>query len=291
MNNTVSNVTMGTTVPENSNHRSKFDKFPLVLSSGPRQNYSQGTDEGIMALRSPHDIKCLIYYLVGGNGWMEKDSGDIIYDVGLEDDDEKVGGGSDGSRWKNSRRKKKIGHVVSAEERVLARARERRLGVVFSRWIETGGSNSGDRARYRKCAFPGGMDARLYVNQFVVGEKSRFVKKIDRDVSENESDDDNEGGGFSKESACSLVDWLSEPIKTMTDVEVYDGDNSTVASDASETQVATKTVANVEETLVRHETKQRSKTDDLCDTDSRQKKDINSCPEEDDDLEDGFMAL
>mmetsp|Transcript_25446 Transcript_25446/g.53235 ORF Transcript_25446/g.53235 Transcript_25446/m.53235 type:complete len:598 (-) Transcript_25446:14-1807(-) len=291
LNKKVSNATTGTTVPENSNHRSKFDKFPLVLSSGPRQNYSQGTDEGIMALRSPHDIKCLVYHLVGGIGWMEKYAGGIIYDLGLEDDDEKLGGGSDSSRWKNSKRKKKIGRVVSAAERVLARARERRLGVVFSRWIETRGSNSGDRPMNRKRAFPGGMDARLYVNQFVVGEKSRYVKKIDRDMSEDESDDDNEDGGFSKESACSLVDWLSEPIKTMTDVEVYDGDNSTVALDTNETPVATTTVAIVEEKLVQQETNQRRKTDDLRDTDSRQEEDIHSYPEEDDDLEDGFMAL
>ena len=65
----------------NSTQQRKCSKFPLLLSSGSRQNYTLGTsDEGVLAFRKMEDVNCLVSTLVGRNssGW---------FDIGVDDDD------------------------------------------------------------------------------------------------------------------------------------------------------------------------------------------------------------
>mmetsp|Transcript_29805 Transcript_29805/g.50826 ORF Transcript_29805/g.50826 Transcript_29805/m.50826 type:complete len:452 (+) Transcript_29805:123-1478(+) len=90
----------------------KSEHFPLLFSSGPRQNFTKGTDEGIMALRSPHDVAFIVNHLIG-NG---VDSGDnyTSHAAGA------AGGG----------KRKKIGRIVSTAEKVLVKAREHKLGMI-----------------------------------------------------------------------------------------------------------------------------------------------------------------
>ena len=83
----------------------KSDDFPLLLSSGSRQNYTKGTDEGIMALRSPNDIAFLVNNLTGRN-------------TGVTSCD------PDGTKQKKSKR------IVYIAEKVLVKAREDKMGMI-----------------------------------------------------------------------------------------------------------------------------------------------------------------
>jgi hypothetical protein len=82
----------------------KSDVFPLLLSSGSRQNFTKGTDEGIMALRSPHDVAFIVNHMIG-NG-VESSDNSTSYNAG---------GGK---------------RIVSAAEKVLAKARDHKMGLV-----------------------------------------------------------------------------------------------------------------------------------------------------------------
>ncbi|EJK48801.1 hypothetical protein THAOC_32370, partial [Thalassiosira oceanica] len=45
----------------------RSDGFPLLVSSGPRRNYTKGTDEGVeMSLRSHDDVRFMVRHLLGG---------------------------------------------------------------------------------------------------------------------------------------------------------------------------------------------------------------------------------
>ena len=87
----------------------KSESFPLLLSSGMRQNFSTGTDEGIMALRSPHDVSFIVNHLTGSSLGLA--SGEI---------------GSYESNVKRNGKKR----IISSAERVLAKAREHSMGFV-----------------------------------------------------------------------------------------------------------------------------------------------------------------
>lgn len=89
----------------------KSEQFPLLLSSGSRQNFTKGTDEGIMALRSPHDVAFMVNNLIG-NG------------VGAGDNDTASLNSS------NSSKRKKTVRSVSTAEKVLVKAREQKLGMM-----------------------------------------------------------------------------------------------------------------------------------------------------------------
>lgn len=87
----------------------KSESFPLLLSSGMRQNFSTGTDEGIMALRSPHDVAFIVNHLTGSS-------------LG-------PASGENGSCETNVKRNGKK-RIISSAERVLAKAREHSMGLV-----------------------------------------------------------------------------------------------------------------------------------------------------------------
>ena len=94
----------------------KICKFPLLISSGPRQNYTAGTnDEGVLAFRTLYDVECFVGTLLSG--------------------------GNNGNK-----QKKKKGMVQSAD-RVLSRARNRAMGVVHLLSGSTGGTK---RVRQRE---------------------------------------------------------------------------------------------------------------------------------------------
>ena len=86
----------------------KSEQFPLLLSSGSRQNFTKGTDaEGIMALRSPQDVAFIVNHLVG--------AGDNNFTSTCN-----AGGG----------KRSKTGRIVSTAEKVLIKAREHKLGMI-----------------------------------------------------------------------------------------------------------------------------------------------------------------
>ena len=69
----------------NREKQCKSNKFPLLFSSGSRQNYTLGTsDEGVLTFRKMEDVNCLVSTLVGGDctSW---------FDMGIDDDDMNYG--------------------------------------------------------------------------------------------------------------------------------------------------------------------------------------------------------
>jgi len=113
----------------NNNHqKKKCIKYPLLLSSGSRQNYTLGTsDEGVLAFRKMEDVNCLVSTLMGGdsNGW---------FDMGIDDD-------MSGDRNQKNKKKQVI---ISAADRILTRASDRALGVV-----STSSSQNGKKRKQR----------------------------------------------------------------------------------------------------------------------------------------------
>jgi len=96
----------------NREKQCKSNKFPLLFSSGSRQNYTLGTsDEGVMAFRKMEDVNCLVSTLMGGDctSWF-----DMRVDEDINDD--------------RNHKKKRV--IISAADRVLTRASDRALGVV-----------------------------------------------------------------------------------------------------------------------------------------------------------------
>lgn len=83
------------------NQKCISESFPLLISSGARQNFTKGTDEGIMALRSPHDVAFLVSHLMGNS------CVDTVRDKG---------------------KSKKC--IISTAEKVLIKAREHSLGLI-----------------------------------------------------------------------------------------------------------------------------------------------------------------
>ena len=89
----------------------RSDGFPLFVSSGPRQNYTKGTDESVaMSLRSPDDVGFMVSHLAGG----------ALH----------------------------LGRMCAAD-RVLARARDRRTRCAVD--SRPGGGRAWRRTRYEGC--------------------------------------------------------------------------------------------------------------------------------------------
>ena len=159
---------------------SKYN-IPLLLSSGPRQNYTLGTgDEGTLALRSPQDVKCLILHLAG--------VGEVEVEVDSYADDSNVG--TDITEREDG--------AISAAERILARAHSRVLGKVT-----IGGSSVVASVHSHSFA----RDSLLLQHQ----QQKDHVKSSLDTLSDNEDDEDDEeeeNRGFS-----SVIDWLSAPLR------------------------------------------------------------------------------
>ena len=84
----------------------KCDRYPLLIGSGSRNNYSAGTDEGMITLRSPNDVQFLVGQSTFQDSWVEE------------------------SKFIESHGKEKQEYTyLSAAEKVLARAKYRCLGV------------------------------------------------------------------------------------------------------------------------------------------------------------------
>jgi hypothetical protein len=43
--------------------------FPYIISSGSRQDYTTGSDEGLLTFRTPHDVNYYIQYLIGNSNF------------------------------------------------------------------------------------------------------------------------------------------------------------------------------------------------------------------------------
>ena len=113
-------------------------KFPLLISSGQRQNYTLGSgDEGVLAFRAMDDVNFMVGHLVGDDGWMKKGRNDVDSLMMCGDTDNTVGG------KKGKRKKKHQMQVISAAERVLAKASDRAFGVVVTR----SSSNQGKKCK------------------------------------------------------------------------------------------------------------------------------------------------
>jgi len=158
-------------IHSNKQRKCKTNKFPLLISSGSRQNYTLGTsDEGVLAFRKMEDVNCFVSTLLVGNstGW---------FDMGVDDDANE-----------DRKQKKKL---MSAADRVLARASDRALGAVST------SSQCGKKRKQRNW-----------------DSKSHVVADSRWKQDGGESDDSNDDN-FSPYSGCatSLVDWLSEPSR------------------------------------------------------------------------------
>ena len=194
----------------------KSDQFPLLISSGSRQNYSAGTDEGMMTFRSPKDVQFLVGNFIGGNAWKDK---------------------SEYTEETKDERKRAV--VLSAAEKVLARASDRNLGVVTLQ------SKDGNKKKRRIRA---------------------HVREIQTSKNDCKSDDETDKEG----SAKSIIDWLSAPIDSIEDGNGED--------------VKTKTDSELADAPGElSEADNISLSEDIAQ---------NVCVEDDDDdLEDGYLAL
>jgi len=265
-----------------SNRKTKCNvKFPLLLSSGARQNYTRGTDEGVLTLRTPLDVKLMSCHLVGGksNGWFD-DNNDKGGDDGDDDDDGMMH--RDGKRKQRNHRKPVL--VTSPAEKVLERAGDRASGVVV---VRMGRSSKRQHATNRRC----GRDGRSRV----VGMKRTRDDNDDGD--DDDDDDDNDGIVSSKGgSSASLIDWLSKPLHEKAanalakEEDVHDKDSQDKMEGSKRVAVRDGLVnndggANRSSDRGSNDTVGRSL---VLDKDGRPD---SRGDEEEEDLEDGFIAL
>jgi hypothetical protein len=191
--------------PRHDGLKCKSDKLPLLLSSGARQNYSQGTDEGMLALRSPHDVRSAVGHLSIGGEWLGSSK------VDGEDDHVKAN-------------KKKQMVVLSAAEKVLTRARDRSTDVVVTHQ---------NKDKKRKRGFHAKFDIRAHVQGLHRSKQTKGVDDEDKGI-DSESVSSNKG-------STSLVDWLSEAIMTANDTnEKVNVVEATKVNNATETTKETK---------------------------------------------------
>jgi hypothetical protein len=146
----------------------RSEQFPLLISSGSRQNYTNGTDEGMMTLRTPKDVHFLVGQSTGGDVWVDKNEYAEVT-------------------------KDKKGKIValSAAEKVLARAKDRSLGVI---------------TRQRGA----GLKKRKISNDII----QAFVSGIPTgDNQKKASGGDSSDDDLVENNANSLIDWLSAPLQ------------------------------------------------------------------------------
>ena len=251
----------------------RSDKFPLLVSSGSRQNYSQGTDEGVLAFRAPNEVNHLLSHLVGGDGWLEKVC-NVIENDARSDDDFASSGKNRKQKW----------YLVSAAEKVLARARDRSLGVVTQRsWMWSG---NGGGQRKRKRGFHAGRDVRVSV----LGMQGPNKEVNDSSVEDSDNDDSEEersdNVASSMKVSTSLVHWLSEPWYKSSQLGEGSINEEALRNDENKAKVTSaERVADVIKDVNLEERK--------CEPDkSPAREEIQVGNEDDkDDVEDGYIAL
>jgi hypothetical protein len=207
----------------------RSEAFPLLISSGSRQNYSLGTDEGVFALRSPRDVQFLAGYTMGGNAWVEKNE-----------------------YLEETRDKKRRRFALSAAEKVLARARDRSFGVVL-----TFQSSTGDQKKRRR-GVHSNSSIRAYVCAISTTSNGKKIKQDEDDDSDDSSVDNR---------SKNLLEWLSEPIKMKGECEPTETENN------HDNTVKFNEVRTRDENTLQDEVIEKGLEDD------------------DEDLEDGFLAL
>ncbi|KAL9181943.1 hypothetical protein ACHAXT_012286 [Thalassiosira profunda] len=223
------------------NGQRRSEKFPLLVSSGARQNYTLGSgDMGALAFRTPRDVKCLIGHLVGGEGWFDKGGeGQMHCD--------------DGDGAGKNRHKRKVRTLMSAAEKVLARASERALGVSVA-------------------APPSSMQQQSHKRQKRAWESRSSLVDGFGDDSDGE---EQENGPPTEKVSASLVQWLSESLPTETKDETETSDeiargrvsNDEINHSAEKSEPRAESVPAIQHT---------GKSEDS---------------EKGEDLEDGFIAL
>jgi len=168
-------------------------KFPLLLSSGSRQDYTRGTDEGTLALRAPQDVHFFLRHFAGGGAGEDK-GGDRSADA--------IDGVVVGARPGNGKGGRHRVAVASAAERALARARDRATGVVVV-------AASPHRRGSKRLRPPGGgWETRSYV--VGVGRLGSEDVSAERDEDDGDEDEDEDGDLLPHMTgAVSLIDWLS----------------------------------------------------------------------------------
>lgn len=207
----------------------KSEQFPLLVSSGSRQNYSAGTDEGMVTLRSPNDVQFIVGPTTGGDAWIDK----------VEYNETKT-------------KRKQNGIAMSAAEKVLAKARDRNLGVVTHQ--------SHVNQKKRRLRDQTDDMIRAHVSGVSIGQHQKRSG-----ASKEESDDDSAVG-----NPNSLIDWLSEPI-TLKDTSENNANDD--ASDAEEDLMGIEPLK------------------DEVASDEKAMRDDKQIMGDDEDLEDGYLAL
>lgn len=243
---------------------SKSEKFPLLLSSGSRQNYTLGTeDEGVMALRTLYDVKCLVCTMLGGDSNILFDTGGGEYPVGNDDVQDRSG----------KHKKKKEKQLLSAADRVLARASDRALGVVVSiEHTQKQHQSSSITSSHGKKRSQRDWDSR----SCVVVNSMTSSKHIHHEE-EEEDDDDGVYSLYATKGSSSLVDWLSEPLRKTTN-EMKDNTQDIKEAESKVSGKETSPVCSgVDKASVSTNTTTKEK--------------IGDSEEYEDDIEDGFIGL
>ena len=190
-------------------------KFPLLLSSGSRQDYTRGTDEGPLALRAPQDVDFFLRHFAGGGGAGEDNKG--------SDDNhstDAINGVVVGARSGNGKGARHRVAVASAAERALARARDRATGVVVV-------AASPHRRGSKRLRPPGGgWETRSYVVGVAGGRLGSDDVAAERGEDDGDQDDDEDEDGDilpHMTGAISLIDWLSSSRDRTANGETEDG--------------------------------------------------------------------
>ena len=169
----------------------KVDQYPLLVSSGSRQNYSAGTDEGMVSLRSPDDVQFLARRATGGEVWIDRQ-----FDC----------------RDSHGKQNQRL-ILLSIADKVLMKARDRSAGVVSR--------SSKNSERKRKMERADDM-IRAYI-----GSMRRATQSCEKSVTkDNESDDDSDGISNNLVDWLSMPIQKSNPAKT-PDEEVSDAEDLT----------------------------------------------------------------
>jgi hypothetical protein len=251
-------------------------KFPLLLSSGSRQDYTRGADEGTLALRAPQDVDFFLRHFSAGGAEGYKggnhiaDAIDGVVSVGA------TPGGEGGGRRVE---------VASAAERALARARDRAAGVVAV-------ASPPHRRGSKRLRWPGGgWGTRSYVVGVAGGRSGGEDAAAGRDGDDGDEDED-EDGDLSPHTAgaASLIDWLSSS-------------RDRTARGETEVKVAAISASSTpSRLLLESEIKHDDAAADKPSSPSTDKRiqigdgdnvgiDPNNDSDENDDLEDGYIAI
>ena len=211
----------------------KSEQFPLLLSSGSRQNFTKGTDEGIMALRSPHDVAFIVNHLIG-NG------------VGAGDNNTTSASNGNGGK------RKKTGRSVSTAEKVLAKAREQKLGMITT------------------CSDQGSTS-------HIKSSNTMRASVVDS------TGHDRDGGSEDEDDPCdSLKDWLSKSIDKRQKVQDDKPDRKEDDKSDRKTKIDIRLLIARKKDGINMSSKVQDK---------KRKEPPTEAKDQGDDLEDGYIAL